>query len=83
MTFRKRPLEVEAQQWHGSIEQAQRIVDWAGPDVIEHDRVADVLVVKTPEGYVVAQQFDYIVQGIAGEFYPCKPDIFEASYEEV
>jgi len=39
--------------------------------------------INTPEGTMSALENDYIIKGIKGEFYPCKPDIFEASYEEV
>lgn len=39
--------------------------------------------IKTLEGVMVAQQGDYIIRGIKGEIYPCKPDIFEATYELV
>ncbi len=39
--------------------------------------------IKTPEGMMLAKQGDYIIKGIAGEFYPCKADIFEQTYEPV
>ena len=39
--------------------------------------------IETLEGYMKASFGDYIIKGIKGEFYPCKPDIFEATYEEV
>lgn len=39
--------------------------------------------IKTLEGDMVAEIGDYIIKGIKGEFYPCKPDIFEATYEPV
>lgn len=41
------------------------------------------LMIATLEGYHHADQGDYIIRGVAGEFYPCKPHIFEATYEEV
>lgn len=40
-------------------------------------------IVKTLEGDMVAREGDYIIKGVAGEFYPCKPDIFEKTYEEI
>lgn len=40
------------------------------------------LYIKTLEGEMIAKKNDYIIKGIKGEFYPCKPDIFEASYEK-
>lgn len=39
--------------------------------------------IKTLEGTMIASQDDWIIQGVQGEFYPCKPDIFEATYEKV
>jgi len=39
--------------------------------------------INTPEGQMIARQGDYIIKGVKGEYYPCKPDIFEATYEEV
>lgn len=39
--------------------------------------------IETLEGYVKASFGDYIIKGVKGEFYPCKPDIFQATYEEV
>ena len=39
--------------------------------------------IKTLEGDMIVSERDYIIKGIAGEFYPCKPDIFKATYEEV
>ena len=39
--------------------------------------------IKTLEGGVLVENGDYIIKGVNGEFYPCKPDIFEKTYEEV
>lgn len=39
--------------------------------------------IETLEGYMKASFGDYIIKGVKGEFYPCKPDIFQATYEEV
>jgi len=41
------------------------------------------IIIPTLEGEHIALQGDYIIKGIKGEFYPCKPDIFQATYEEV
>jgi len=41
------------------------------------------LFINTPEGVMKVSWNDYIIQGVQGEIYPCKPDIFEATYEEV
>jgi hypothetical protein len=59
--------------------QSQRdIADWCngveGPDCSVH--------IKTLEGVMVVSTGDYVIKGVQGEFYPCKPDIFEMTYEE-
>jgi hypothetical protein len=41
------------------------------------------VVIETLEGNMLANKGDYIIKGVKGEFYPCKPDIFEMSYESV
>jgi len=41
------------------------------------------LIIKTLEGEMLARQGDYIIKGVNGEFYPCKPDIFEKTYDAV
>jgi hypothetical protein len=41
------------------------------------------LVIATVEGVMEANPGDYVIKGVAGEFYPCKPDIFEQTYEPV
>ena len=53
------------------------------PVVVEACRTDREMRIETLEGVVVASPGDYIVTGVAGEVYPCKPDIFEQTYEEV
>ena len=50
---------------------------------IDHWKVPGGLVIKTLEGEHLANIGDYIIRGVHGEFYPCKPDIFRETYEEV
>ena len=50
---------------------------------INHERVTGGLIIKTLEGEHLASIGDYIIKGVQGEFYPCKPDIFEETYELV
>ena len=47
------------------------------------DQDLAVLAIKAPEGTMVAEPDDWIIRGLNGELYPCKPDIFEATYELV
>ena len=53
------------------------------PVVVEAYRTETAVVVHTLEGDLTAQPSDYIITGVAGEQYPCKAEIFEATYEEV
>ena len=78
--FRKRPVVVEAMQFDGTIGSASDIMRWSGCVVAVID---GRLVVPTLEGDMTASTGDWIIKGIAGEFYPCKPEIFAELYEEV
>lgn len=89
MQYRKRPVVIEARQWDGSTHGANVIVDWIheGTDPRE-TRIAwqgdyGTIAIKTLEGTMAAVPQDWIIKGVKGEFYPCKPDIFAATYELV
>lgn len=75
--YRKKPVVIEAIQWNG--ENTMEILKWAGNKAYLYDS----LYIKTLEGDHKATIGDYIIKGIKGEFYPCKPDIFEATYEKI
>ncbi len=81
--YRKKPVVVEAFQWQGTTDHG--LPDWIWVQVqmgfITFDRFH--LNIKTMEGTMVASPGDYIIKGIKGELYPCKPEIFEATYEKV
>lgn len=87
--FRKKPVVIEAMQWDGSPHGASQIVQWSGGKVstrvlgVTDDRKAlNVgMFVETLEGVMRAGDGDWIIRGVKGEFYPCKPDIFAATYE--
>lgn len=93
--FRKRPVVIEAIQFTGSAESATPIIDWVlagGGTASFHEHLMDgdlvahpdpFLRIDTPEGRMVASLGDWVIRGVKGEFYPCKPDIFEATYEAV
>lgn len=95
--FRKLPVEIEARQWDGTAESAGSIINWilsAGATAryicSDSDRCVStngdtphVIQIVTLEGTMEANLKDYIIKGVKEEFYPCKPDIFEATYEEV
>ncbi len=75
--YRKKPVVVEAVQWDG--ENTRDIIKWTDGRAYIHD----TLCIRTLEGDHKARRGDYIIKGIQGEFYPCKPDIFEQMYEKV
>ena len=82
--YMKKPIVVEAVQWTG--ENRGEIRDFAtGFRRLDFDgNVRErVLIIETLEGKMKAQVGDFIIKGVQGEVYPCKPDIFEASYYKV
>jgi hypothetical protein len=87
MKYRKKPVVIEAVRYKGSSTHAQAIEQWmAGFEYVEPGMVtADMrpLIIPTLEGDMRAVAGDWIIRGVQGEFYPCKPDIFEATYEPV
>jgi len=80
--YRKLPVEIEAMQYTG--DNLQDIKDFMQKDFLILPKYEkDVLIIHTLEGDIEASEGDYIVKGIDGEFYPCKPTIFEKTYEKV
>ena len=83
--YRKKPIVVEAIQYHreDNINLVQNFFgDRNGKDLIYDANVNDYYI-KTLEGNMYIQPGDFIIKGVKGEFYPCKPDIFELTYEEL
>ena len=76
--YRKKPVVIEAIQWIGN--NLSEIDNLIGRTV---DNKETTLVIHTLEGDMEASIGDYIIKGVNGEFYPCKPDIFDKTYEEV
>lgn len=80
--FRKKPVVIEAIQWTGENAEAVQFFLKNGhehsPRGWVNGRYVDI---GTPVGMMVASEGDWIIRGIQGEFYPCKPDIFAATYE--
>ena len=81
MKYRKKPVVIEAVQFDGTDES----IEWLLPQLTsgEIGRNSQGVYIKTLEGVMKADIGDYIIKGINGEFYPCKPDIFEMTYELV
>jgi hypothetical protein len=80
--YRKKPLEIEAVHFNGTIERAVEIISWVGNNA-QFDYNNKLLHIHTLEGLLRVDAGDYVIKGIKGEFYPCKPDIFEATYDPV
>lgn len=78
MKFRKKPVVIEAIQWTG--DNANDVLRFMFPD-IEVEAEATIKTIKTLEGDMHVSKGDWIIRGVKGELYPCKPDIFEATYE--
>jgi hypothetical protein len=80
--FQKKPVVIEAMQYSGmrELQDAVKVFNWLDEHGIKH-RHDKGLVIETLEGDMRADPGDWIIKGIKGEFYPCKPDIFEATYE--
>lgn len=82
MKFRKKPVVIEAIQWDGSREQADHIRACFGQDIdVFQDEGFVALGCRTLEGNLSASVGDWIIRGVKGEIYPCKPDIFSATYD--
>ena len=83
--FRKKPVVIEARQYEGTQESVGEIVKWmnVASATTSEGEAGLMLEVKTLEGPLNAAPWDWIIKGIKNEFYPCKPDIFRATYEEV
>lgn len=88
MKYRKKPVVIEAIQWTGK--NLKEIIDFTGLHSSaslwtweEYETVVETegLKIFTLEGPMYAAIGDFIIRGVKGEFYPCKPDIFEQTYE--
>jgi hypothetical protein len=87
--YRKKPVVIEAVQLDGN--NAQDVVDWINGNghqalVIRTSpgtasRLTGEILIHTLEGDHRGDVLDYVIRGVKGEFYPCKPDIFDATYE--
>lgn len=86
MKYRKKPVIIEAIQFEDNSDRIIEIHEFMGGDTIRvnyEDKDNPYLKIETLEGVMKASVGDYIIKGVNGEFYPCKPDIFEKTYERV
>ena len=86
MNYRKKPILVQAMLWDGNVSIGHPVAKWIKENGGEYTwtagRPEQKLAIVTLEGEMTASAGDYIIKGVQGEFYPCKPDIFAATYEE-
>lgn len=78
--FRKKPVVIEAMQWTGSNE-LDLLQGLPGLKGVYEAKWEGELVIATLEGAMTARPGDWIIKGVKNEFYPCKPEIFAATYE--
>lgn len=79
MKFRKKPVVIDAMRFDGTFSSVEALFIDRCSQVLG----SDTLQIETLEGVMTANKGDWIIRGVKGEFYPCKPDIFEATYEAV
>lgn len=88
-SFRKKPVVIEAVQF--TVDNLDELTEWSSGAVQLNMRQTSSgggvirlrAQVETLEGTMLAEVGDWIIRGVKGEFYPCKPDIFTATYDEV
>jgi len=82
MRVRKKPVEVEAFQL--TQDNAEVLSNWCNGLLVKRDDNFEAYIqILTLEGVMTARVNDYIIKGVAGEFYPCAPAIFEQTYEVI
>lgn len=96
--YRKKPVVIEAALYDGTNAEMHEVYKWVesntqgsydylGDERPEHGVTIDpadgAFIISTLEGEMRVSRGDYVIKGVQGEFYPCKPDIFEQTYEEV
>ena len=86
--YRKRPVVIDALRFTGSVISGEQCAEWCGGEFVFDPKPSDPTDVNvsvripTLEGVMTASVGDYIIRGVKGEFYPCKPDVFDVSYQE-
>ena len=81
--YKTKPVEIEALEWNGdNFKEVKEFTDnKAKMELLFSGK--EVLVVQTLEGDMAAAIGDFIIKGLRGEFYPCKPDVFHKKYEKI
>lgn len=81
--YRTKPCEIEAVEWKDdNFDEIYQFTE--GKSYMQQIFTGNyVLMIKTLEGDMMACEGDYIIKGLRGEYYPCKPDVFHKKYEEI
>jgi len=77
--FRKKPVVIEAMQWFDDVDSTSALFEFC--NAIKSTETG--IKIKTPEGELNISKGDFVIKGTKGEFYPCKPNVFEEVYEKV
>jgi len=86
MKYRKKPVVIDAIQWKGdNLGECKKFLgdDYLSHTFGRHRGGKSEITISTLEGQHIASRNDFLIRGVNGEHYPCKPDIFEKTYEPV
>ena len=82
--YKTKPCEIEAIKWTSdNFEEIAKFTNYKAYMELMYSSMKEELIIKTLEGDMMATVGDYIIKGLRGEFYPCKPDVFHKKYEEI
>lgn len=81
MKYRKKPVVIEAVQFFDEPDTICELDEFMNQTVISYEQGRAMLRIDTLEGTMIAYEGDWIIKGVNGEFYPCKSDIFDKTYE--
>lgn len=83
-TYRKKPVEIQAMRCDETTT-PDEVAAWCGGRVVPVEEMGGPVCVEiaTLEGTMIAHPGDYVIRGVQGEFYPCRSDVFEVTYEAV
>lgn len=81
--YRKKPVEIEAVQFPANAELTDEMKDHIGEADYSYSAEDGLFTITTLEGAMTVSPGDYVIKGVAGEMYPCKPDIFHQTYTRI
>ena len=81
MKYRKKPVVIDAEQWQGTKKSLDKVMAMGDIPWRPGEMGTETFLIETLEGDHLVRKGDFVIKGVAGEFYPCKPGIFEKTYE--